>query len=157
MIINDIRQRATQMGLVRPEQVISEFQKLVILPLPSTLVAAQPFYFGADPELDRSTIVALEVVNNTQLSSTPLKSNQGIADPLTSALLAQGQFFAMDIPRTVLYEIGLASLISTDNGGRRQLLSLNTIWQNCGVYFNNVAGITPVTNALAFRVYYNSK
>ena len=51
----------------------------------------------------------------------------------------------------------MASLVSTDNGGRRQMLSLETVWQNCGVYFNDTTGITPGTNSIAFRVYYDPK
>ena len=156
MIINDIRQRATQMGLMRNEQVISERQKLIIFSLQG-LTTGSPIYFNPDPQLTDSKIVALEVVNDTQLSNTPIRSYQDISDPLTSALLAQGQFFAANIKRKVIFECGLASLVSTDNGGRRQMLSLETIWQNCGVYFNDTTGITPGTNSIAFRVYYDPK
>ena len=155
MIIHDIRQRATQMGLMRNEQVIAERQKLIIFSLQG-LTTGEPLYFNSDPELSKSKIVALEVVNFTQLAATPIRSYQGVSDPLASAVLAQGQFFAANMQRKVIFECGLATLVSTDNGGRRQMLSLQTVWQNCGVYFNDITGITPGTNSIAFRVYYDS-
>ena len=56
MIINDIRQRATQMGLMRNEQVISERQKLIIFSLQG-LTTGSPLYFNSDPQLTDSKIV----------------------------------------------------------------------------------------------------
>ena len=134
---------------------VAERQKLIIFSLQG-LKTGEPLYFNSDPELSKSKIVALEVVNLTQLAATPIRSYQDVSDPLTSAILAQGQFFAANMKRKVIFECGLATLVSTDNGGRRQMLSLETVWQNCGVYFNDITGITPGTNSIAFRVYYDS-
>ena len=74
------------MGLMRNEQVISERQKLIIFSLQG-LTTGSPLYFNSDPQLTDSKIVALEVVNLTQLSNTPIRGYQGVSDPLTSALL----------------------------------------------------------------------
>lgn len=153
----EIYSRQKEAGLIQNSNCRppSSRSKSVYIDLSLTGVppVGQMLYFPSDDELngDKCVINAIEVVDNTICAKSPANTS---SDVLPSSTLSNGLFKFANEGREDIATLPIYSLIPRLNGNRLLLTNVrDQIWQNCGVYFNDVSGLSSV-NTLWFRVYY---
>jgi hypothetical protein len=111
------------------------------------------YYFPSNPNLDydRSTIVAMEVIDTTTNSNFPYPSN---VDGLAATQLSQLLFVASNNNREQIFSVPLSIMSRRLNTGKILQMHLNEqIWQNCYIQSVDSTGLSS-TGGIWLNVYY---
>jgi len=153
----EIYNRQKEAGLIQNSDTRppSSRSKSVYIDLSLTGVppVGQMLYFPSDDELngDKCVINAIEAIDSTICGKSP--ANTG-SDVLAASVLSNGFFVFSNEAREDIATFPIYSLIPRLNGKRLVLTNIRDhVWQNCGVYFNDVSSLAT-SNTLWFRVYY---
>lgn len=153
----EIYSRQKEAGLIQNSDCRppSSRSKSVYIDLSLTGVppVGQLLYFPSDDELngDKCVINAIEVIDSTICAKSPANT---ASDVLSATILSNGLFVFQNEGREDIATLPIYSLIPRLNGNRLVLTNIrNQVWQNCGVYFNDVSSLAT-SNSLWFRVYY---
>lgn len=129
-----------------------EMCQLVQLNPPTGASIQEPLYFDSNTMLDgdNCTITAIELLPVATLSASP--NGQSPIDGAT--VFPRGILTISDLKRSIIAQLPLTSLITSNNAGKLKFTFFNTqVWQNCYIEFS-LNNITDINNPILFNIYY---